>query len=240
MEFSRRKVLIGAGAMLALGAIPELAQADKKPVPPIPDSVRQQGSEAIVRWLLDGDHLTPENLQNIIGEKARAAAEVANPLLGKLRLDFERLEDDFFKAGPKPKWEKVAEKLTPDVLKKAGYLENPRMYGVNRHGELLIGDGEKEVPSFTLRQKYQQVRSGALAQGLSLWSEDDYMDRRASDYCTEFETVTWLESGDMPSRALLGNWVGRATVNSNDPERTNDPELSADFVGARRVLRVKL
>lgn len=195
--------------------------------------MREKGGDAVLDWMLDSGYLTPEYLRQFIGEKAHAAAAEGvdkNPLLVKLRSGYESLPDTAFKVGAKPTWETVAAKLTPDVLAKASKLESPRIYGVNDSGELLIGDGGKDVPSFTLRQNYAQARSAAQAAGLSLMTAEEY--RSFNNGSMALKTWTWIESGDAPSHALFGRWCGNVDVYGGNPQNSY-PDL-----GARRVLRV--
>lgn len=234
---SRSSILAAAAALLISSDAfaKTLPKAEDKPVPPVPAEVRARGGDDVVQWLLDGGYLTPGYLRQVTGEKAHAAMQEGagkNPLLEKLHSGYESLPATAFKVGVRPTWEAVAAKLTPDVLAKANKLESPRIFGVNRYGDLLIGDGGNEVPNFTLRQNYSQARSAAQAAGLSLMRVDEY--RSVNDGSMDVNTWTWLESGDAPFRAVFGYWGGRVSLREVYPKDSEDPG------GSRRVLRVKL
>lgn len=238
---SKSPILAAAAAFLiSSGVLAKLPhKAEDKRIPAVPAEVMEKGGDAVLDWMLDSGYLTPEYLRRFIGEKAHAATQEGsegadrNPLLDKLRSGYESLPATAFKVGVKPTWETVAAKLTPDVLAKANKLESPRIYGVNDSGELLIGDGGSEVPEFTLSQNYSQVRNAFKSQGLSLWREDEY--RAFNGGAMEIErTWTWLESGDAPALATIAAGYGDVGV-----YRVN-PENSYVYLGARRVLRVKL
>lgn len=150
-----------------------------------------------------------------------------NPLLTKWRAEYKAL------TGQKPAWEFVATKLTPDVLAKAANLEDAKIYGFNKNGELCIGDGRSEVPEETLNQYYSTIRNATHAKGLSLVRRDEYELFNKGNF--ELRTVTWLESGDDPSGALNAYWhSGFVFVYENDPDRRRGDR------GARRLLRVKI
>ncbi|MBI2638136.1 hypothetical protein HYW83_00940 [Candidatus Peregrinibacteria bacterium] len=223
-----------ASLLLSSGVMAKPKTPATSPVPPVPTEVREKGGDAVLDWLLDNNFLTPADLCAHTAQKVCDATDVAeeNPLLNKLHSDFNALPATAFKVGMKPTWEKIAVKLTPDVLAKANSLESPRIYGVNGEGQLLIGDGGNEVPSFTLRQDYPTVRNAAKTHGLSLMTEGEY--RAFNNGAMELRTVTWLESGDAPTGALGGYWdVGLLRVGRYGPQD------SRDGLGARRVLRVK-
>lgn len=233
---SRSPILAAAAAfLLSSGVLAKPPKAEDKPIPAVPAEVMEKGGDAVLDWMLDSGYLTPEYLRQFIGERAHAATAEGvdrNPLLEKLRSGYESLPATAFQVGVKPTWETVAAKLTPDVLAKANKLESPRIYGVNGSGELLIGDGGKDVSSFTLRRNYSQARSAAQAAGLALMTEGEY--RSFNVGSMEVRTWTWLESGIAPALALFGYGVGNVYVSQLDPK------CSSSDLGARRVLRVNL
>lgn len=174
----------------------------------------------------EGAREARENLKKAVeAERERSIA--------RFHLQYDSLPANAFMIGAKPKWETVAAKLTPDVLAKANRLQNPRIYGINNKRELLIGDGLSEVPPFTYRQNYQQARSIAQAQGLSLMTKDEYIFFNRGTMEAR-NTCTWIESGEAPTLAWDGDWRGYVFVDRGHPDR------SGDRWGARRVLRVKL
>lgn len=241
-----RNSILGAAAGAALFFSTE-AQAEQKqapedkPVPPVPANVLKQGGDAVLQWMFDNNCVSLEYLQRFTEEKARAASggkEGAenggeSPLLGKFKADFETLPTNAFKSGPKPKWEQVAAKLTPEVLAKTANLEMPRIYGVNGNGELLIGDGGREVPAATLGKNYSEARGAVIGQGLGLMTRAEYVDFNVAQMEVNL-TTTWLESGETPSLALFGGWNGYVRVGRYDPGNSDE------ILGTRRVHRVKL
>lgn len=241
MKTPSRSPILGAAVALLIssGTFAKAPQkAEDKPVPPVPADVRGKGGDAVLDWMLENGYLTSAYLRQVTQEKALAATQERsegadkNPLLEKLHSDYESLPATAFKVEIKPRWEIVAAKLTPDVLANVSKLENPKIYGMNKKRELLIGDGRENVPSFTLNQNYYDARNATKVQGLNLWPEGEY--RSFNEGSKEVNTWTWLESGDAPALALVGGWDGVVYV------RKRVPKNSFDYLGALRVLRVKI
>lgn len=232
-----RNSILAAGAALLMSTcdMAKPKHADK-PVPPVPADVREKGADAVVDWMLEKGFLTPEALCAHTGEKARSAADgmPESPLIAQLHSGYDSLPDTAFMVGIKPTWESVAAKLTPDVLATASKLESPKIYGVNGEGELLIGDGGKEVPSFTLMQDYSTARSDAKAKGLSLMTVGEYLSFNNTGMMESGGTHTWLESGEAPADASIGLVIAGVIVGRSSSRD------SRENLGARRVLRVKL
>lgn len=153
-----------------------------------------------------------------------------DPLIEKLRAGYEALSAISFIGSKKPKWGEVADKLTPDVLGRIKKLDNPKFFGFNKNRELLIGDGSKEVPGYTLGLNYAQARSDAGKDGLSLMNPSEYTGVFGT---TPVGSPSWLESGDATPVALRAIWNGDHVKIESVPSRT-----SYGLGGARRVVRI--
>ncbi|MBI2634342.1 hypothetical protein HYW82_01565 [Candidatus Peregrinibacteria bacterium] len=179
MEIPKSLKSAALALSLTLGSA-AIVEAKEKPVPPVPADVRAHGADAVIDWMMGEGVVTAEEIQNHVAGKVSGAAETVadaaewNTLLNRFRVQYEALPDTAFKVGIKLSWKVVAAKLTPDILAKANKLENPKIYGVNGEGQLLMGDGWKEVPNFTLGKNYFDSRSAAKSQGLSLMTEGEY------------------------------------------------------------------
>lgn len=238
MNTPSQNPILGAvlGVLLSTGVFakePNVTKPEDRPVPPIPADVLKQGSDAVLDWLLKHGLITPEYIRGVVaGKVAEAVQKNESPFTSKLRAGYGVLPETTFQRGTKRPWEAIAKKLTPDVLAKASKLQNAKIYGVNENGELVIGDGGREVPAFTRHQTYVQIRSALRHDGLSLMTKEEYISFNFGSM--EIETMTWLESGEKPAFAFYGLWAGSPTVQELPAEDSN-MEL-----GARRVVRVIL
>ena len=163
-------------------------------------------------------------------------AHLVEICLPDLRADF---ESGRF---PRPKdltFEKVQDVLlakNAEGLLKAAKLESAQFFEVDEAGNLVLSDGTAEVPQSTLGQNYSTARKEIHAAGLELFKRAAYERLQSGRRKYEARTrVTWLESGENPSTALLACWrYGSVFVYEGSPDRGNGRR------GARRLLRVPL
>lgn len=113
-------------------------------------------------------------------------------------------------------------------------LSEPRVYWVNKKGQLVVGDGCAEPAEETMNLDYYESREAAMAvpnRGLITFEEEKGINKGQFDNTKS----TWLERGENPSGARSARWIG------------DEVNLSGEYVeyryallGSRRVLRIKL
>ena len=204
----------------------------------LPNSPRE--AQDLVRKIRDTGLLTREQLRGMADEThddALATADTApespeNPLIARFKAQY----DQFRYKGKKPEWGRVLRSLTPDVLSKASNLEEAKLAGFNKKGEVLFADGTPEIPEVTSEMDYPTARTHCQTLGLSMFTLDEYKQYQLSgDEKYERKTVTWIESGKTPKLARSAFWSSSDVFSGGNVPLDSDP-----WLGVRRLLRVKL
>jgi len=156
--------------------------------------------------------------------------------LPNLRADF---ESGRFHRPKDLTFEKVQDVLlakNAEGLLKAAKLESAQFFEVDEAGNLVLSDGTDEVPAHTLGQNYPTARKEIHAAGLELFKRAAYERFQSGERKYEERTsITWLESGEDPSRALDSEWWnGYVFVEGRNPD---DGLINR---GARRLARIPL
>lgn len=174
------------------------------------------------------------SVEGMVADETGEEAE-GDPRLAPFKVQFDTLSET---ARRNLSWAQVVKGMSQSVdalLANVGKLENAKVFEVDENDNLVFSDGGYEVPRFTLNKNYFDNRRETKAAGLELFTEAEYRRFQSGERKYEKQMITWLESGENPSRALYAYWrYGRVNVDDSVPK------LPDEARGARRLLRVKL
>lgn len=177
------------------------------------------------------------DVQGFVRTDSTAEAQAENPLLGKLKTQYEALPEQDRTCGKGlMTWEQVVAAI-PDAnefLEGVNSLSDPEVYWIDEGGQLVVGDGCTEPAQETLNLNYNESRIAAAAVvNRGLITLNEYKRKNKGQF--EVTKWIWVESGEKPSVARDAGWflgyVSSAGCNAN---------IQGVILGSRRVLRVKL